>query len=319
MARTGVGSGTIVSLAIALLALLAPLAACTTEESAPSCPNLASCYTMTMTVRSSDPTQCGPETSRDLPANWTDLTEDGSFISLNTGCKGNLSKCVFTTECPTSSGVPLKMTLTFSESGFSGTATQGECTADLSARRSECVAESTDAGADTAPAADGRVCSCTGKDCGDDGCGKTCGTCGKGYECALGKCDLDPDGLWSVTAQNAVVAPGTWDGDGSAPDPYFCLYGLTSPGPTCTTNDPAPETYAPTWNQVIVTSAKASDLLKGLDLEMKDEDLTTAGADDICTRVVKSVTEANLKSGTVNISCSVGASISSVVLKLTPL
>jgi len=32
---------------------------------------------------------------------------------------------------------------------------------------------------------------CTGKDCGDDGCGGSCGTCGSGASCSNGKCVLN--------------------------------------------------------------------------------------------------------------------------------
>lgn len=301
--------------------LLMFLAACSSDESttASSCPDLASCYTMTMTVPASAPAECSPGKSAEVPADWRELTNDGSYISLNTGCRGKLSGCVFDVECPSINGDPLKMSFTFSESGYTGSAKYRDCTFDITARRSECTEDPVgpDAGSDAAP--DARVCSCGTKECGNDSCGKSCGTCSEGYICnSVGICLLDPDSLWSVTAVSGSIAPGSWDGLDETPEPYVCVYGLTSPSPTCTTR-PAASTFAPSWNQIVVPSARARDLLKGLDFEVKDEDTTAAGADDICTRVTKPVTEPNLKGGTLNIQCTVGASISTVVVKFTAL
>lgn len=160
---------------------------------------------------------------------------------------------------------------------------------------------------------DARVCSCGTKECGDDACGKSCGTCSDGYVCnSVGICLLDPDGLWSVTAVSGTTAPGSWDGLDATPEPYVCVYGLTSPSPSCTTLPAAP-TYSPAWNQIVVPSARARDLLQGLDFEVKDEDTTTAGADDVCTRLTKPVKDSDLKSGgAFPAQCTVGASIVTV-------
>jgi formylglycine-generating enzyme required for sulfatase activity len=46
---------------------------------------------------------------------------------------------------------------------------------------------------------------CSGKECGDDGCGSTCGTCGTGTFCQAGTCsDPCPDGY-------ALIRPGEFD------------------------------------------------------------------------------------------------------------
>lgn len=319
LGRTRIPSGAIAVLVIAVFALLA---ACSSDEQAvaSSCPDLASCYTMTMSVPTSAPAECSPGKSAEVPADWRELTEGGSYISLNTGCRGKLSGCVFDVECPSINGDPLKMTFTFTESGYTGSAKYRDCSFDISARRSECTesAPTTDAGS-SGGTPDARVCSCGTKECGNDACGKSCSTCREGYVCnSVGICLLDPDGLWSVTAVSGSIAPGSWDGLDETPEPFVCVYGLTSPSPSCTTK-PAASTFAPSWNQIVVPSARARDLLKGLDFEVKDEDTTAAGADDICTRVTKPVTEPNLKSGTMNIQCTVGASLSTIVVKFAPL
>lgn len=318
LSGTRMRSGAIASLVIVLLALIG---ACSSdvEASPSSCPDLARCYTMTMSVPASAPAECSPGKSADVPADWRELTEDGSYLSLNTGCRGTLTGCTFNVECPSINGDPLKMTFTFSDAGYAGSATYRDCSFDIAARRSACAedAPTTDGGFDVAP--DARVCSCGTKECGNDACGKSCGTCSDGYVCnSVGICLLDPDGLWSVTAMNGSVAPGSWDGLDATPEPFVCVYGLTSPSPSCTTK-PAPSTYSPSWNQIVVPSARARDLLKGLDFEVKDEDTTAAGADDICTRVTKPVKEADLKSGTFTTQCAVGTSISTVVFKFIAL
>lgn len=317
--RTPIRSGAVASIVVVLLALLA---ACSSDEqaTASSCPGLATCYTMTMSVPASAPAECSPGKTAEVPADWRELTEDGSYFSRSTNCRGTLSGCAFEVECPSVNGEPLKMTLAFSGSGYTGSARYRDCAFDITAQRSECEedAPTIDAGS-SGGTPDARVCSCGTKECGNDACGKSCGTCSDGYVCnSVGICLLDPDGLWSVTAVSGGVAPGSWDGLDATPEPFLCVYGLTSPSPSCTTK-PAPSTYTPSWNEIVVPSARARDLLKGLDFEVKDEDTTTAGADDVCTRVTKPVKEADLKGGTFTTQCTVGASISTVVFKFTAL
>lgn len=302
------------------MTLLALLAACSSDSApARSCPSFASCYTMTMTVPSSAPSRCDPGTSQTGPADWRTLKE-GTGIDLNNGCRSTVGNCAYNIDCASYQGKPFKLSVTFSESGFSGSGNYDDCPLEITGSTSDCSFKLEDAGPEPT---DGSkpypICSCGTRKCGYDACGSSCGECGKGEVCnSVGICLLDPDSLWSVTAVSGSIAPGSWDGLDETPEPFMCVYGLTSPSPSCTTK-PAASTFAPSWNQIVVPSARAGDLLKGLDFEVKDEDTTAAGADDVCTRVTKPVTESNLKAGTLNIQCTVGASISTVVVKFAPL
>ncbi len=82
---------------------------------------------------------------------------------------------------------------------------------------------------------------CSGKECGDDGCGTTCGTCSSGYSCEAGVCEslscvsddiimklysaYDSHGaLWNYGSGAETVCPsgmvGYWKLDGNAEDSF---------------------------------------------------------------------------------------------------
>ncbi|MFH1532103.1 MAG: hypothetical protein ABIK09_15365 [Pseudomonadota bacterium] len=92
---------------------------------------------------------------------------------------------------------------------------------------------------------------CDGKDCGDDGCGGSCGVCASGYTCVEQLCEADCDG-WCY---NRECGPAALQGEcdcGSCEDDSSCttdlclpdgsckwvpLYGDCDDGDGCTTDD----------------------------------------------------------------------------------
>ena len=72
--------------------------------------------------------------------------------------------------------------------------------------------------------------SCSGKECGSDGCGGSCGTCGVGYECSAGRCVGATFQANSCTSADLMSssAPKTCSA-------YCARFGATCSN-TCTTN-----------------------------------------------------------------------------------
>ncbi|MBM4398514.1 MAG: hypothetical protein FJ087_22875, partial [Deltaproteobacteria bacterium] len=56
-----------------------------------------------------------------------------------------------------------------------------------------------------------RTCSCSGKQCGDDGCGNSCGTCASGKTCnASGQCVTSSAGCGSITGVGCCAGTVNW-------------------------------------------------------------------------------------------------------------
>jgi len=75
--------------------------------------------------------------------------------------------------------------------------------------------------------------SCNGKECGDDGCGGTCGKCADGFTCQAGKCSQDP---CTPSCTNKECGDNGCGGScGSCPGGWFCENGHcnTSCVPAC--------------------------------------------------------------------------------------
>ena len=67
---------------------------------------------------------------------------------------------------------------------------------------------------DGAPPSSGTTCGCTGRECGSNGCGGSCGTCGVGLICVAGTC------LNSGTGTCSAAVP-----DGTCPFSQICTGG----------------------------------------------------------------------------------------------
>lgn len=92
--------------------------------------------------------------------------------------------------------------------------TEGRASGDVETDSGEGV--EVEAG-DTAEVEAGPVCGCEGKECGDDGCGASCGTCAAGWqECVAGQCAVIP-----APVDWRPVAGGTFN-MGCSPGDTFC-------------------------------------------------------------------------------------------------
>jgi hypothetical protein len=88
---------------------------------------------------------------------------------------------------------------------------------------------------------------------------------------------IDPGSLWDVYLLDGELAGdnvgSSWDGDGSAPDPYV---GVTvgSSGATEAFSSAKQDTYYPSWNQYVVSGATAADIQAYFRVRVFDEDIS---------------------------------------------
>jgi len=76
----------------------------------------------------------------------------------------------------------------------------------------------------------GTGCSCTGKVCGDDGCGNSCGTCAANADCQSGQCVVTP----ACSCGGAVCGfDNCGNSCGTCPSGETCNGGQCSGGTTC--------------------------------------------------------------------------------------
>lgn len=185
-------------------------------------------------------------------------------------------------------------------------------------------------------------CAATARDCGDDGCGGSCGRCLAGHTCegrgvctrttcvGCGSwqrcndrfvCELNPAARWSLAIVSGTVSDRTpaglaWDAFGGLPDPYVCIT-VRGFGQRCT--DPRPDTLAPVWSHdvvsAIMTGPTTADLLVGIDAIYADEDSVVD--DDICGSSTIVPTAEDFARGSLRIGCP-PTGPNSWTLRLTP-
>ncbi len=125
--------------------------------------------------------------------------------------------------------------------------------------------------------------SCAGC-CGPTGCmpgnttsacgasGDACTVCGAGRTCS-GGCKVDPNALWNIVAVRGEFAAtkrdgSAWDPFNGAPDPYLKITVQNHAGQT----DNGSNTYTPTWNQTVITGAKALEIKTSFHVQAIDSD-----------------------------------------------
>ena len=154
---------------------------------------------------------------------------------------------------------------------------------------------------------------CGGKSCGDDGCGGSCGTCDRGFACSGGACGIDPTAQWVITVTSGQISER--DSGGAAWD---TLGGLPDPFVCLTINGvskctpAAADTTKPVWNTTFAP-ATALALQTGVTVEIWDEDISDD--DVICGRGMIPVTEGDLRAGKWGASCKEGSFSATVQLR----
>jgi hypothetical protein len=91
-----------------------------------------------------------------------------TLAALTLACAALLAACGSSTDTPSCDGV---------DCGAHGTCTAGACSCAVGFTGARC---------------DQCVLQCTGRQCGDDGCGGTCGTCPNNGACTTGRCPCVP-------------------------------------------------------------------------------------------------------------------------------
>lgn len=155
-----------------------------------------------------------------------------------------------------------------------------------------------------------RDCTCSGGMVGDMptelcemGTWSTCGPCGPapdcsasnpcdyGYDCTGGTCVFNPGYRYDVEVVDAPFIPmfkymssSTWDSPFFRnPDPYVEF--LLTPGVSEGRSSGISDTFTPVWNEVVLLSQSASDLMSYFEIRLYDED---TGTDDVigCCSIV---------------------------------
>ncbi len=123
--------------------------------------------------------------------------------------------------------------------------------------------------------------------------GNVCQACKKSQLCTSGKCKLDPSSKWSITVVNADLDKSkSWDTlINTEPDVYVQVGVGSNTGKTTVKNN----TYAPYWNELVLTTTAGSLASYGLSLKVYDDDWPTG--DQLMGSCKPSVPEKVLLSG----------------------
>lgn len=146
---------------------------------------------------------------------------------------------------------------------------------------------------------------CNGKVCGSDGCGGSCGTCGRGFACGnAGACDVDPTSQWVITVTTGKVTERDPNGDA-----WDFPGGLPDPFVCLTINGVAKctsyasDTTTPLWNEAF-PAATALALQTGITVGIWDKDVSSDDA--ICGSGMLPVRLEDFRAGTWGAECKYG-------------
>lgn len=147
------------------------------------------------------------------------------------------------------------------------------------------------------PTVEACVPQCTGRMCGDDGCGQTCGMCGGGASCTpMGQCSFGGSAMWTLIAVQGDTTPNSPDGSAwdvgvnmeqRAPDPKVCVT-IPGGGEECTPF--VSNSIAPLWNFSYTRAISTASLMAGVRMRYVDDD--TISDDNICTPTTVTVSNA---------------------------
>ena len=146
---------------------------------------------------------------------------------------------------------------------------------------------------------------CGARECGDDRCGGSCGTCARSLRCGgSGYCsELDPAARFRLVVVDGQVSRRDpsgrlRDGDG-LPDPQVCFdYGDAQ---RCTR--PASRTVRPRWDEELLPAAAFFLLSGGLSTVLRDG-RSSGPAQIICPWARQPVRDEELRRGSFSRSCS---------------
>jgi len=140
---------------------------------------------------------------------------------------------------------------------------------------------------------------CSGAVCGDNGCGGSCGTCGQGFDCVGGQCEIGP-GTWVMTITSGMIDSETpsgsaWDVFGGNPDPQICV---TIAG-TERCSAEVMDSFTPSWNFALPATT-GTTLQSGVGYQLLDIDV--AADDTICSGTIR-VTPQQFAQGRGTVTC----------------
>jgi len=115
----------------------------------------------------------------------------------------------------------------------------------------------------------------TGSACGKGG--NACIACGKGLTCSAMGCTLDPNALFNVVVQSALIPVknkqnSSWDVLNGLPDPYAKAYSALGTTSHSGQTGYFIDTTYPQWGYTILRDVPARELLNSFSLEVWDDD-----------------------------------------------
>lgn len=131
--------------------------------------------------------------------------------------------------------------------------------------------------------------------CGSNGA--TCVSCGTGERCVAGGCAFDERAQYDVVLLQAEISDRCWDAFCGAPDPYVWL----SAGGDRERSSLVRDTRLPVWSETLLTGVTARDLMRGLGIEVFDDDLRLD--DEIATCIATFTPDELQRAGDVGIAC----------------
>jgi hypothetical protein len=151
-------------------------------------------------------------------------------------------------------------------------------------------------------------------------CGKSgvvCSACGTNQVCKTDQtCGVDPNSQWRVQPLSAVITStnngASWDGDGSAPDPFIAMICPPGSAPKQTSTPAVQDTLQPSWTTGGCVTTAGALLAEPWVFQPYDEDFSAH--DPISQAWSYQFREADFIEGTVNLNA--GGGLTSITVQL---
>lgn len=127
---------------------------------------------------------------------------------------------------------------------------------------------------------------------------------------------FDPTSQWDVIVRDGTVAEqgsdgSAWDTLGGAPDPFVCITVNGNRQCSRTISD----TFSPSWNETLFTSAGGGSLQGGINVEYWDEDVSEH--DSVCSSTM-TIPSSAFAAGSVTMTCNNGLGRVNLQLRQNP-